>query len=755
MISSPGFYSYLLTLLAFTFLSLLLIASSRKKHHGKRLIIACAATSVWALLAALKETSLHIPDPLSDSFEWFRYAAWAYFLSGLISGDTDSRDTSVDLEKSTPIIKPHTVLLIGFVTYVAVISPYFLQWLPQSVNSGFSQEGESRTLQISILILLTILGLGVIEQIIRSSSPEQRWVIKFLCLGIGAMFVYDFYMYSEALLFKEVNPQLWIARGIINALTAPLIAVSAARHTNLNLGIHVSRHVVFQSATVMAAGIYLLAMAAMGYYVRYIGGTWGNLLQILFLFGSGLLLVAMLFSNKLRMNLKVLLNKHFYSYKYDYRQQWLEFTHHLANTSGEVPDRSCQAIAGLLNCAGGLLWSKNPNQKYELLSHWNMPPPDIGSDQLQTDVSSINQFLEKTLWVIDFDEYLQDPQRYEGLVIPEWLIAIPKVWLIVPLILQNQILGFVLLKKSDISTSVNWEDRDLLKMAGQQAAIHLAQYRSEMALIEARQFEAYNRLSTYVMHDLKNILAQQSLIVSNAEKHRHKPEFVDDVLSTIANSVDRMKRLLGQMKRGERSESNRLIALQSLLEEVINEHAIRNPIPQLVSPSTSATVLADREQLKNVLGHLIQNAQEATHDNGEITVECVQSNQATVITVSDNGHGMDADFIRERLFKPFDSTKGLMGMGIGAYESRQYILSIGGDIRAYSEVGIGSQFKITLPSPSPSYSAADQKSALDTEEAGNALISQQHNPPRNADTCEKNVSTESIEQGLTTQRSSL
>ncbi|WP_439135928.1 XrtA/PEP-CTERM system histidine kinase PrsK [Pseudomaricurvus sp.] len=742
MISNPGFYSYLLTFLAFSFLSLLLIASSRKKEHGKRLILACIASSAWALLAALQEVTGHIPQPVSDSLEWLRYATWAYFLAGLILNDTSEHTATADDKiHASGLLQSRTLFWMGTATYLAVISPYLLQLLPPTFTPDLILTGQAKTLHTSTLILLTILGLGVIEQIIRSSSPEQRWVIKFLCLGIGAMFAYDFYMYSEALLFKEINPQLWAARGVINALTVPLIAVSAARHTNLNLGIHVSRHVVFQSATVMGAGIYLLAMSAMGYYVRYIGGTWGNLLQILFLFGSGLLLAVMLFSNKLRMTLKVLLNKHFYSYKYDYRQQWLDFTHQLANTSGEVPDRSCQAIGGLLNCSGALLWSKNLNQKYQLMSHWNMPAPDIGSDQLQTDLDSINRFLEKTLWVIDFDEFLREPERYESLNIPEWLIGIPKVWLIVPLILQNQVLGFVLLKKSDISTPVNWEDRDLLKMAGQQAAIHLAQYRSEMALIEARQFEAYNRLSTYVMHDLKNILAQQSLIVSNAEKHRHKQAFVDDVLSTVANSVDRMERLLGQMKRGERNDSSRPVELRSLMEEVSKEHAIRKPVPQLQETSEPGVALADREQLKNVLGHLVQNAQEATPDDGQIHLTLSTTDQSLLITVSDTGQGMDPDFIRDRLFKPFDSTKGLMGMGIGAYESRQYILSIGGDIRAYSEVGKGSEFKITLPALQNEHGDSTPKTPMQIGQSHTASL--------------PDISEESDAEGFTTQRSNL
>lgn len=676
--SLPIFYSYLLAFLAMTLLVILLIASASRKQHKKPLIIACVASSIWALLVMLEE-SYRVTPLLAASSEWLRYVTWMYLFFGLMRSDPDN----------TVSVRPYTLILMGAVTYLGCVSPYLLQ--QGSLISVTSQ------LNLATLILMTILGLGVIEQILRHSSPEQRWSIKFLCVGVGSIFAYDFYMYSEALLFNKVNPHLWIARGFINAMIVPLLAVSAARHTSLNLGIHISRHVVFHSATVISAGCYLLLMAAMGYYVRYIGGTWGSLFQILFLFTSGLIFMALLFSNKLRMNMKVLLNKHFYSYKYDYRQQWLEFTHHLANTTGKVPDRSCQAIAGLVNSAGALLWCKNQHQRYELLSHWNIPEPDVSNDQLQQDMASLNLFLEESFWVVDLDEYDKEPERYSNLSLPDWLLEIPKAWLIVPLILQNQILGFILLKKSDISTPVNWEDRDLLKMAGQQAAIHLAQYRSEMALIEARQFEAYNRLSTYVMHDLKNILAQQSLIISNAEKHRHNTEFVDDVLSTVANSVDRMTRLLGQMKRGERTDSNRQMLLLPLLQEAIAANDARKPQPILLPCSENPQVTADPEQLKTVLGHLIQNAQEATPDDGSISIEVTVSSTIITIVVADTGLGMESTFIRECLFKPFQSTKGLMGMGIGAYESRQYILSLGGDIRAYSDYGKGSQFKITLP----------------------------------------------------------
>lgn len=695
MITSLEFYSYLLAAVAMTLLLVLLLAASQRRQHHTLLILTCLITVVWALLSALQEV-VTVPVLLTATFEWLRYVSWIYFFIRLMHHETDQSFNA----------KNPWIVFAALLTAAGSTVPHLVPW---RLSAAADQ------IPLATFILLTILGLGIIEQIIRNSSPEQRWAKKFLCVAIGSILAYDFYMYSEALLVREVNPHLWLARGIVNALVVPLIAVSAARHTNLSFGIHVSRHVVFHSATVIGAGCYLLLMAAMGYYIRYIGGTWGGLFQILFLFGAALLLMALLFSNKLRLNLKVLLSKHFYNYKYDYRQQWLAFTHHLANTTGTVPERSCRAIAELVHGSGALLWCKNLHQNYELLCHWNMPDPDISSDQLQQDLASIDLFLQKSLWVIDFEEYTRTPERYEDLSLPPWMLAIPRAWLIVPLILQNQILGFILLKRSDISTPVNWEDRDLLKMAAQQAAIHLAQYRSEIALIEARQFEAYNRLSTYVMHDLKNILAQQSLIISNAERHRHKTEFVDDVLRTVANSVDRMTRLLAQMKRGDRNESSQQFLLLPLIEEAIAANSARLPKPALIASAANATTVADREQLKTVLSHIIQNAQEATPADGIIEVQVQDFPQSTTITVTDTGQGMEPDFIKEKLFKPFESTKGLMGMGIGAYESRQYILSLGGDIRAYSEYGKGSQFKITLPHPP--FLVADKNLHSETDSA--------------------------------------
>jgi len=294
-----------------------------------------------------------------------------------------------------------------------------------------------------------------------------------------------------------------------------------------------------------------------------------------------------------------------------------------------------------------------------------------------------------------------------------WLNLNPSVWLLVPLFFQDELEGVLLLARTDLKRSVNWEDRDLLKTAGRQAAALLAQQRASAALVEARQFEAFNRLSAYVIHDLKNILAQQSLIVSNAQKHKHNPAFVDDMIGTVENSVRRMQRLMEQMRSGLRSGDAGDVNLGRLLAQVSEARAVSLPRPTLVIVD-EATVNADRERLSTVFGHLLQNAQEATPDDGQIEVRLSVESGFARISIRDSGCGMSAEFIRERLFKPFVSTKGLTGMGIGAFESREYARQLGGDISVVSAAGEGSIFTVLLPLPEPAESseAAAEPEAL-------------------------------------------
>ena len=307
------------------------------------------------------------------------------------------------------------------------------------------------------------------------------------------------------------------------------------------------------------------------------------------------------------------------------------------------------------------------------------------------------KFIEETGWVVDLDELAREPDRYDGLELPGWLALRQQAWLLVPFFSDKVLIGFVLLNRSPAPRRLNYEDHDLLKTAGNHIAVHLAQAQSEHLLSEARQFEAYNRLTAFLMHDLNNLIAQQSLIVANAEKHKRNPEFVDDAIATIAGSVERMKSVMEQLRRGQSDKSIKRRELRLLASSAVERCVHRQPHPELIVSEKGLKVSAEPQEFITVLANLIKNAQEAATVDGSVRVIVGKDGSCGVIQVEDDGAGMSEEFIRKRLFRPFDSTKGNQGMGIGVYQAREYARRMGGELGVESTVGAGTKMTMSIP----------------------------------------------------------
>jgi putative PEP-CTERM system histidine kinase len=538
------------------------------------------------------------------------------------------------------------------------------------------------------------MGLVLIEQVYRGARSEDRWAIKFLCLGLGGLFVYDFYLYANAALFNVLDAHVWAARGYVAALVTPLIAVSAARNPEWAAPVGLSRSMAFHTTSLLGAGVYLLLMAGAGYYLRLFGGEWGDVVQTVFIFAAAMLLVLLMFSGTLRARLRVFLSKHFFSYRYDYREEWLNFTRTL--TEGQPGEQLCEraveALARLIESPGGALWMREGDAGYQRASHWNWA--DIhGTEPAH---SPFIQWLTRTQWVADLDEMKTRRDLYDDLDAPAWIRQTNGAWLVVPLMLHEELLGFVVLKHSLGNIPFNWEVSDLLKLAARQAAAHLAQMRASNQLIVARQFESFNRTTTFVIHDLKNLVAQLSLLLANAEKHKHNPEFQADMLDTVESAVTRMNKVLAQLRRGGDEARAESVALADILADAAASKQAFKLRPTLDLPPETLRVRAERERLTRAIGHLLQNALEATPPTGKVTLRAFEESGQAIIDIIDCGSGMDDEFIRTRLFQPFDSTKGA-GMGIGAYECRETLHALGGNIEVSSTPGSGTHFRLRLP----------------------------------------------------------
>jgi putative PEP-CTERM system histidine kinase len=536
----------------------------------------------------------------------------------------------------------------------------------------------------------------LIEQLYRNTPPESRWSIKPLALGVGGLFAYDLFLYSQGMLFSALDTATWVARGAVNILFIPLIAIAARRNRDWDLRIFVSRQVVFYSTTLIAVGLYLLLMSLGGYAILIYGGVWGDLAQVVFFVGAILVLMTLLFSPTLRARFKVFLSKHFYRNKYDYRDEWLRLTATLAGfEDSSTRQIFIKAMAQIVGSPAGVLWVLDDKQhSYQLLAAYEASSavPDILIDDPMV------EFIKDAGWLIDLEELKQNPKHYGDLKVPEWLANNSEAWLIVPLMSRQHLLGIVMLTKAPGPPNLNYEDRDLLKTVGNHVAVHLAQEKSDNLLAEAQQFEAYNRLTALLMHDLNNLIAQQSLIVKNAEKHKRNPEFIDDAMQTVANSVSRMKRVMDQLKRGDADRMTKVTELKFIVSSAVDRCAGREPTPTLDLNNVNVSLDVDAEQFTMVLTHLIQNAQDATPVGGTVEVELSKANGEVAIRVSDSGSGMTPEFIRDHLFRPFDSTKGTQGMGIGAHQAREFARKMGGDVSVESEVGTGTTFVLSLPS---------------------------------------------------------
>jgi putative PEP-CTERM system histidine kinase len=255
-----------------------------------------------------------------------------------------------------------------------------------------------------------------------------------------------------------------------------------------------------------------------------------------------------------------------------------------------------------------------------------------------------------------------------------------------------------MLAKPRAAIKWDWEVLDLLKTASTVAASYLALDDAGRELTEARQFEGFNRLSAFVIHDLKNLIAQLTLVLRNAERHHDNPAFVRDAFATLDHVVERMNRLMNQLRNAGPSVTSEPVDLGRLLRDVKAARACQLPEPDLDGADSDIVIMANRDRLFSAMEHIVHNAQDAAGKHGSVAIRLDgDSGERVAVEIEDTGSGMSADFIRTRLFRPFDTTKGLTGMGIGAYESREYVRSLGGEVIVSSEPGRGTTFRIVIP----------------------------------------------------------
>jgi putative PEP-CTERM system histidine kinase len=674
-----GTLSYSLAAIASLASGMLLLLRSRNGEFPRRAALAAFITALWAAVLAGQSYIESELGWVSMLFEGLRYTALLAVLRALAPSATPGwvRHLSLGL-----CLSPVVYAIAGWIGQY-----YGLYSLPL------------RNVLVTAGLVLAFVGLVNTEQVVRLTPGTLSAALRTCLAGMGGLFAYDLFLYSQAQLLGELDGVAWALRGLLAAVMLVPFTWGVWKMPASEPRVFVSRYVVFYSSAFVAVGLYLTLMAVGGYYVREHGGSWGNALQVVFLCGAAAILVRLLLLESPLRRLRVFISTHFYRNKYDYRITWLRFIDTLSSSEDDDVRRTVvHAVAQVFSSPGGILFVHDEqSRQFVPVATWPNHLDAVSGLAPVSATSEMVAFIRERQWIIDLKEYRRSPDVYRNISLPQLFEANPTLTIVSPLLELDRLAGFFVLHEPPPPFNLTYEDRDLLKTVGRHVATQLAQHDADRRLAESRQFEAYNRLTSFMMHDLKNSVAQLGLVVTNAQRHKRNPEFIDDAIATIANAVDRMTRLIEQLRSTPGRTRSQAVRIDDLVRQAVDRCSLHPTIPTLsISTDEPMHVLADPDRFAAVLDHVLRNAQEATPE-GSVSVHLGASQGEVMLVVRDTGAGMDPVFIRERLFRPFDSTKGSKGMGIGAYQAREYVQSLGGHVEVQSSPGEGTAFSIILP----------------------------------------------------------
>lgn len=656
-------------------LLLLLLFTIRKKTTATYFLIgAVVSTIIWSLQYNLWLFPGHSLERYFI-FETIKQTSWLVFLCAAIHNQS-GKFFGLLRQRSTLI-----ALILPLLALLGIVMPNMpVAWL------------------FVLQTILALLMLFFIEVLIRQAG-EQRWAFKPLVLYLGVISVFDFVIYANATMLTYLDVNFIAAKGYIYAGLLPLLVLATRRMQHWGITIFISREIVLHSTLLAVAGLYLLFMVGVGYVIRYFGGDLSMTVQIILLVLSLVLLSALIMSSQFRTKMKVFITKNFFANQFDYREQWIELTKHLAVGEKALSDVYQTALTGLLKAVkydAGLLVKVQGNHFTIIAQHQIQEPSSLENEVTEQSI----QFCRNQPWLIDLREFLAKPQNYRGLELDPEVCKLISYQFILPIYKENQLWGLAILQADHVEKSeLNWELRDYLNAVLAQVTNFLLHYEAAHVVAENAQFAAFSRMSAFVVHDLKNVLAQIDMILTNVQQHRDNREFIDDTFDTLRHTQIRMHKMLSQLteKQISTEESQQPAQLSTILTKLIKQKcATLDPVPELIVLS-EAKIYCTPDKIETVFYHLINNAQQATSADGSIQVILEVNGTNMHVVLQDNGHGMTQRFIDERLFKPFDTTKGNAGMGIGAYDAKQYIAELGGSIKVESIVDKGSTFTIILP----------------------------------------------------------
>ncbi|MBI5644292.1 MAG: PEP-CTERM system histidine kinase PrsK [Deltaproteobacteria bacterium] len=541
------------------------------------------------------------------------------------------------------------------------------------------------------MVLTMAAGLVNLENTIRSAKGLKRWKIKFVVIGVSSILAFFIYLSSQALLFKSLNAQVIPVTAIVIFISVSMMSLFVIRHRLLDVDIFVSRYVVYNSTAVLIIGVYFMAVGAVTYGIRYFRVPFNYFFTSLFLFTSFLALFLFFFVGSLKRKIEQFISRHFYSHKYEFKNKWMESIEKIGSKMDieEIIRLLTEMISASMGARKIHIWTYDARTGFYICHGEH----DSRHRRISPSHPLIRNIRAKmTPFLLDGTEQLPEISE-SGNGTPIKLCA--------SLAVQDEIIGLLLVGEDISGEPYGQDDIDLLKAVCSQAAVQIKAVRLTEELMASREAEVMNRMSSFILHDLKNFTNSLSLVSHNARYNMNNPEFQKDAIRAIDSTVSRMKCLIEKLSDGpkvmelKKKETDIGSVIQNALEKI-------RPLLTAKCVGLASEVGAlpaidiDPDVMETVFINLLTNACEAVGLNGRIRIEALVHEGFISVSVSDNGGGISQDFIEKFLFRPFKTTK-KRGFGIGLYQCKAIMEAHGGTIGAESIEGQGCTFTLKFP----------------------------------------------------------
>jgi len=561
----------------------------------------------------------------------------------------------------------------------------------------------------SVYVVGLALVLLQLENLYRYADRITRWRVKFLVVGVFVAFACQIVVASYALLYGFIHPLHSFFGALGFLLGQAMIAFSLIRHRLLDVDVFVSRYVVYRSLTLALVGGYLLSLGLVAEIFKLLNISFDLLTGMFLAILGAVALTLFLLSEDVRRKAKSFIHAHFYKHKYDYRNEWMEFTGRLSKAIA-IPEIAAQTVSRILDVMWvrqAAMYTLGESPGHMILAH--QVQYDSLPTKLELHTTVVDALQEQAKLIPSAAENGNHPDVIHELS-RQMLEGVP-VGLLVPVAALDNLVGLLVVGPELSGKAFGVDDGDLLAAMAAQAAALILNARLAQEAFEGREIHAVAVLSTFITHDLKNAVSMLSMLAENAKIHIGKPEFQGDAIRTLSEVTTKMRTLLTALSSSRERAVDQVqpVNLGSAVEVLIQEIGPQLPPRIRVETRLGSTpdVRVEPEQLRTVLHNLLLNSVEAMPDEGKIQVETSQENGKAVLAVTDSGRGMTSEFIRQRLFRPFQSTKA-RGLGIGLYQCRQIVQAIGGTLTAESQEGKGTRMVVKLPTEAIS----DQRSAV-------------------------------------------